>query len=92
MKLLRLGSTLRSTHEEMTRYVKDDPRFSPTRLMFFLNRSWLLCKGIQRAIHMQDSVALEGLLWTAATKPVNQLRVVCLGVVKKIAAGSFLRF
>lgn len=92
MKLLRLGSTLRSTHEEISRYVKDDPRFSQTRLMFFLNRSWLLCRGIQRAVAEKDAESLDQLLWVAPTKKVKKLSVVCLGVVKKIAAGTFCAF
>ena len=92
MKLLRLGSTLRSTHEEVSRYVKDDPKFSQSRLMFFLNRSWLLCKGIQKAVAEKDSEALDRLLWTAPAKKVKSLTVVCVGVVKKIAAGTFCAF
>ena len=92
MKLLRLGSTLRNTYEEVRRYVKDDPRFSQTRLMFFLNRSWLLCRGIEKAVDDKDAPQLEKLLWTAPAKKVKSLSVVCLGVVKKIAAGSFCAF
>ena len=92
MKLLRLGSTLRSTHEEVSRHVRDDERFSQSRLMFFLNRSWLLCKGIDQAIIDGDDQHLEKLLWTAPAKKVKSLAVVCLGVVKKIAAGTFCAF
>ncbi len=92
MKLLRLGSTLRSTHEEVSRYVRDDERFSQSRLMFFLNRSWLLCKGIDQAILDGDDRHLEKLLWTAPAKKVKSLAVVCLGVVKKIAGGTFCAF
>src|SRR5437660_12604105 len=47
-RLLRLGSTLRGTMEELGRYTKQDPLFSRRRLTFFLNRSWLLSRGLSR--------------------------------------------
>lgn len=92
LKLLRLGATLRATCDEINRYIKDEPGFSTSRLMFFLNRSWLICRGMQRALQLQDAVALDNLLWNAPTTPVDQVDVVCLGVSKKIAAGSFCAF
>ncbi|QDT48950.1 hypothetical protein Pan258_29970 [Symmachiella dynata] len=92
LKLLRLGSTLRNTQEEIARFVKDDPRFSQPRLMFFLNRSWLLCKGIEQSLDDGDDARLEQLFGTPAAKKIDTLRVVCLGVIKKIAAGTFCSF
>ena len=92
LKLLRLGSTLRNTQEEIARYVKDDPRFSQPRLMFFLNRSWLLCKGIEQSLQDGDDARLERLLSTPSATKVDTLRVACLGVIKKIAAGTFCSF
>ena len=92
LRLLRLASTLRNTNEEINRYVKDDKDFSQTRLMFFLNRSWLLCKGLQQAIETKNSKRLAKLLMIPETKKVKQLQVVCLGVSKKIAGGNFCAF
>lgn len=92
LRLLRLASTLRSTNEEINRFVKDDKHFSQSRLMFFLNRSWLLCKGLQHAIETKDKKRLAKLLLSPETKKVKRLKVVCLGVTKKIAANSFCAF
>ena len=92
MKLLRLGSTLRNTHQEITRYVENDDSFSQSRLVFFLNRSWLLCKGMEAAIQRSDSKQLDQLLWTAGTKKKKSLTLVCLGIVKKVSANNFCAF
>src|SRR5687768_14478039 len=54
MRLLRLGSTLRVANEELGRYTRNDPEFSPRRLTFFLNRAWLLSHGLRRAIDRKD--------------------------------------
>ncbi|MEM7560199.1 MAG: hypothetical protein AAF394_13855, partial [Planctomycetota bacterium] len=74
LKLLRLGSTLRGTNDEINRYLKDDPKFSQTRLLFFLNRSWLLCQGLQQAIKQKDTKRLQNLLWSPNSEPVKKLR------------------
>ncbi len=50
MRLLRLGSSLRIATQEISRYLKDDPLFSSRRLSFFLNRCWLLCRGMILAL------------------------------------------
>lgn len=92
LRLLRLGGTLRNTCEEITRFSKDDPGFSQKRLVFFLNRSWILCKGIQRALAHDDEPLLERLLWTPPLSDPGDRRVVCLGVVKKVSPGVFCAF
>jgi len=92
LKLLRLGGTLRNTCEEITRYTKDDANFSAKRLVFFLNRSWILCQGIQRALARDDGPMLERLLWTPSVSEPSDRRVVCLGVVKKVVDGVFCAF
>lgn len=92
LRLLRLGSTLRTTHDELSRFVNDDPRFSQSRLIFFLNRSWLLCRGIRQAVSADDQDQLAELLWDPPTRQVPSMAVVCLGVSKKIAAGAFCAF
>ena len=92
LKLLRLGSVIRSTHQEINRFVENEETFSQKRLTFFLNRSWLLCKGIEKAIIEKDKQALNELLWTPPTKKVKSVDVVCLGIVKRIAANQFCAF
>ena len=92
LKLLRLSSVIRSTHQEINRFVENDEAFSQKRLTFFLNRSWLLCKGIEKAIQEKDKPALNELLWTPPAKKVKSVDVVCLGVVKRIAANQFCAF
>lgn len=92
LRLLRLGGTLRNACEEITRFTQDDEQFSARRLVFFLNRCWILCKGIQTALAHNDQVLLEKLLWTPATGEPEDLQVVCLGVAKKISPGVFCAF
>lgn len=92
LKLLRLGSTLRGTHQEISRYVEDHPDFSSTRLAFFLNRSWLLCKGLQHSIEEKNQELLDQLLWTPPATKSRKLDLICLGVVKKVAADNFCAF
>lgn len=92
LKLLRLGSTLRVANEELGRYTRNDAAFSQRRLVFFLNRSWLLARGLLRAYRENDEAALQRLLWTAPTRPVARVDVVTLGVVKKVALGAFCAF
>lgn len=90
--LLRLSSTLRSTQQEISRYIHDDASFSATRMTFFLHRSWLLCKGLHLAIESDDEATIERLLWTPPTTNCDRVRVVCLGVVKKVANDNFCAF
>ena len=90
--LLRLGSTLRVACEELTRYTKEHPDFSAKRFCFFLNRSWLLSKGLSKAIKENDREEFERLTWNAPVTPVQQLEVVTLGVSKKYVPGAFCAF
>jgi hypothetical protein len=92
MRLLRLGSTLRVVAEEMSRFDKDPDRFSPQRLSFFLNRTWILCNGIARAIEQKDPQQLSRLLATPSAAPVAELRLALVGVVKRVAARVFSSF
>ena len=92
LRLLRLGSTLRNAHDEIARFVNDDQRFSQSRLVFFLNRCWIMCRGIQRAIELGETATLANLLMTPSTTQCEAVQVVCLGVVKKIAPGAFCAF
>ena len=92
MKLLRLGSTLRIANEEISRFTAGSAQFSSRRLAFFLGRAWLLATSMRRAISEGDSAALDKLMSTPATQPVANLKVVTLGVAKRVVPGSFASF
>jgi hypothetical protein len=92
MRLLRLGSTLRVANEELGRYVRKDEQFSRHRLMFFLNRAWLLSHGLVRALRENDTAEFERLLWTPASQPLERVDVVTLGVAKRVARGAYCAF
>src|SRR2546429_4414470 len=64
LKLLRLGSTLRVANEELGRFTRNDADFSPTRFSFFLNRAWMLAKGLARALKAGDDAGFDQLNWT----------------------------
>ncbi|HWE36002.1 MAG TPA: hypothetical protein VG406_05460 [Isosphaeraceae bacterium] len=91
-RLLRLGSSLRAAAEELGRFHRHDPAFSRRRLTFFLSRSWLLGRGIAHALQAGDEKEFDRLTWSRATRPLASVEVVCLGVVKKVAAGAFVAF
>jgi hypothetical protein len=92
MKLLRLGSTLRIANEEIARFSSGSPQFSARRLAFFLGRAWLLASAMRRAIEANDQETLNRLQVTPPAQPVEKLRVVTLGVAKRVVPGSFASF
>jgi hypothetical protein len=92
MRLLRLGSTLRAANDELGRFTRNEEGFSRKRLCFFLNRAWLLSHGLARALREGDERAFDRLLRTPAGAPVERLEVVTLGVLKRVAPGSFAAF
>jgi hypothetical protein len=92
LRLLRLGSTLRAAIDELGRFVANDADFSSSRLTFFLNRSWLLARGLTRALKNRDDALFDTLVWTPPQEPVAKLEVVTLGVAKKVVARSFVSF
>lgn len=92
LRWLRLGSSLRAAMEELGRFAKQDPVFSRLRLTFFLNRAWLLGRGIAHALQTDDEAEYDRLSWSPPTRPLPEIEVVCLGAVKKVAAGSFVAF
>ncbi len=91
-RMLRLGSALRASAEELGRFNRQDPGFSRRRLTFFLNRSWLLGRGIAHALQAGNEAEYDRLTWSPSTQPLPKVEVVCLGAVKKVAAGSFVAF
>ena len=60
LKLLRLGSTLRVANEELGRFTRNDADFSGRRFSFFLNRAWMLGKGLAHALRSAGSAAARG--------------------------------
>jgi hypothetical protein len=91
-RLLRLGSTLRTATEELTRFMAHDASFSRTRLIFFLSRAWLLSRGLAHALQMADEKEFDRLTWSPPAQPLPKLEVVCLGAAKKVATGAFVAF
>jgi hypothetical protein len=92
MRLLRLGSTLRIANEEIARFNAGSQQFSARRLAFFLGRTWLLATALRRAIDAGDDAALDRLLATPASAPIERLRVVTLGVSKRVVPSAFASF
>jgi hypothetical protein len=91
LRLLRLGSTLRVANDELGRFTRNEAEFSRQRLLFFLNRAWMLSHGLTRALKAKNEREFDRLLGSAATTPAPRLEVVTLGVVKKITS-AFVAF
>lgn len=91
MGLLRLGSTLRIACDELGRYTRNQADFSRNRFSFFLNRSWLLTRGLSKAIDSNNEAEFERLVWVPANHPVDKLEVVTLGISKKVTS-AFVAF
>jgi hypothetical protein len=92
MRLLRLGSTLRIANEEISRFTTGSTQFSSRRLAFFLGRAWLLATGMRQAIDANDSTALDRLMAVPATQPIATLKLVTLGVSKRVVPRAFASF
>jgi len=91
-RLLRLGSTLSNVSREIERYLAQDPQFSPRRLSFFIGRTWLLARAMARALREGDDATYDRLAMDRSAEPVASVRVVTLGVAKKVVPGSFCAF
>ena len=92
LRLLRLGSTLRLANEELGKLVRNDADFSRSRFAFFLNRTWLLARGLAKALREKDDATFDKLLWMPPQKPIEKVEVVTLGVVKKVVPRTFVAF
>ena len=92
LRLLRLGSTLRLANDEMGKLIKNDADFSRSRFAFFLNRAWLLARGLLKALQANDDAAFDKLLWTPPSQPIPKVEVVVVGVVKKVVPRTFVAF
>ena len=92
MRLLRLGSTLRVAAEEVGRYAGNDPLFSRRRYSFFVNRAWMLSQGMRHALDGNDAEHWKSLTWQPGGRKVESMRVVTLGVSKRVVPGAFCGF
>jgi len=92
MKLLRLGSNLRIANEEINRFNVGSPQFSARRLAFFLGRTWLLATALRKAIAAGDDAAFNSLMATPPTQPLPSIKLVTLGVTKRVAPAAFAAF
>ena len=95
--LLRLGSTLRIVLEELRRFSSDPPEqagrdFAPDRLSFFVGRAWILARAMANALEKGDEAAFDQLEQKSETRPVDGLRVVTLGVIRRVVPGAFAAF
>jgi hypothetical protein len=91
-RLLRLGSTLRTATEEIGRFTSQDAAFSRRRLTFFLSRAWLLGRGLAHALESGNAEEYDRLTWSPPQQPFPKVEMVCLGAVKRVAAGNFVAF
>ncbi len=91
MRLLRLGSSIRLASEEIQRFIAGSSQFSSRRLAFFLGRAWIMASGMRRAIEANDFAKFDRLMILPPTEPVEKLKVVTLGVAKKVS-GSHVAF
>lgn len=82
-KLGRLSASLRYVNDELGRFLDESEHFSARRLAFFLNRTWLISRGLEEAIAEEDRAALSRLLWQTAPTPVKSLSIVTVGVQKR---------
>jgi hypothetical protein len=92
MRLLRLGGTLRVAMEELGRFTRQESNFSRRRLTFFLNRTWILSRGMAHALATDNEKGYDRLTWSPPVQPLTSGEFVCLGVVKKVAEKAFVMF
>ncbi len=92
MRLLRLGFTLRVATEELGRFAKNDTGFSRRRYGFFLNRAWMLSRGLRKALEAEDEPRWRLLAGLGGSRPLPNLEVVTLGVGKRVVRGAFAAF
>ncbi len=90
--LLRLASSLRLVLEELKRLDGDPDRYSPARLCFFIDRSWLLARGILAAIEEQDQAQLARLSSASPPVPLDEVVVATCGVQRRHVPGAFSAF
>jgi hypothetical protein len=90
-KFLRLGPSLRYVNDDVGRYLAGDPQFSIRRFSFFLHRSWLLARGMVKAIRDKNDALFASLAAAPSTapRPLKSIEVVTLGVLKRTVASAY---
>ncbi len=91
LRLLRLSATIRQLLDDLARFTAHDPLLSRRRLTLFLNRGWLIARGLSHALQTNDEKGFDRLNATPTTQPLASAEVVCLGVVKR-ATAAVVRF
>ena len=86
MRLLRLCAILRVLADDLNRFNTHDPLLSRRRLTLFLNRGWLLAKGLAHALEKGDEKEFDRLNLVPVSQPVERVELACLGAVKKVTA------
>ena len=86
LRLLRFGGTLRVVADDLNRFQAHDPLLSRSRLTFFINRAWLLARGMAHALEKEDEKEFDRLTHVPGTHPLATIDVACLGVWKKLTA------
>lgn len=91
--LSRLGSTLRILGQEVGRYLAHDDAFSAGRLSMFLGRTWVLVRGLLRALEQRDEATFSNLgAFSHRRESVPELSAVTVGVAKKVITGLVCMF
>lgn len=83
LKLLRLATSLRYVTDECGRFLAESEHFSARRLAFFLNRSWLLARGLCEAISESNHAAISRLLLQSTPQPVKSVTAAVIAVQKR---------
>src|SRR4051812_36285412 len=91
MRLLRLGAILRVLADDLHRFNTQDPLLSRRRLTLFMNRGWLIAKGLSHALEKGDEKEFDRLNLSPTTQPIASIDLVCFGAVKKVTA-SMIQF
>lgn len=89
-KLLRFGATVRTVTDDLSRFERQDQAFSRRRYAFFLNRAWVMARGLSHALRTGDEKEYDRLNWAPPAAPVKAVDVVCLGAVKRVTAAAVL--
>jgi hypothetical protein len=83
LKLLRLATSLRYVTDECGRFLAESEHFSARRLAFFLNRTWLLARGLREAIHESNHAMISRLLLQSTPQPVKSVTAAVIAVQKR---------
>jgi hypothetical protein len=86
MRLLRLGAILRVLTDDLARFNNQDPLLSRRRLTLFLNRGWLIARGLSHALETGNEKEYDRLNLTPTTQQLARADIACMGVVKKVTA------